>query len=42
MLKKGQLQQGVKSVQSEIEFIRKLFGAALSFTDEKDIEILCV
>ena len=26
MLKKGQLQQGVKSVQSEIEFIHKLFG----------------
>jgi len=25
MLKKGQLQQGVKSVQSEIEFIHKLF-----------------
>ena len=28
MLKKGQLQQGVKSVQSEIEFIHKLFGVA--------------
>lgn len=28
MLKKGQLQQGVKSVQSEIEFINKLFGIA--------------
>ncbi|WP_342048535.1 IS6 family transposase [Bacillus sp. OTU530] len=26
MMKKGQLQQGVKSVQSEIEFIHKLFG----------------
>uniref|UniRef100_UPI00048DF132 DDE-type integrase/transposase/recombinase n=1 Tax=Ectobacillus panaciterrae TaxID=363872 RepID=UPI00048DF132 len=26
MLKKGQLQQGVESVQSEIEFIHKLFG----------------
>jgi transposase-like protein len=28
MLKKGQLQQGVKSVQSEIEFTHKLFRAA--------------
>ncbi|MFJ8265937.1 IS6 family transposase [Peribacillus asahii] len=28
MLKKGQLQQGVKSVQNEIEFIHKLFGVA--------------
>lgn len=28
MLKKRQLQQGVKSVQSEIEFIHKLFGVA--------------
>jgi transposase, IS6 family len=28
LLKKGQLQQGVKSVQSEIEFIHKLFGVA--------------
>lgn len=28
ILKKGQLQQGVKSVQSEIEFIHKLFGVA--------------
>jgi hypothetical protein len=28
MLKKGRLQEGVKSVQSEIEFIHKLFGVA--------------
>lgn len=28
MLKKGQLQQGVKSVQGEIEFIHKIFGVA--------------
>ncbi|MGG0288502.1 DDE-type integrase/transposase/recombinase, partial [Peribacillus butanolivorans] len=28
ILKKGQLQQVVKSVQSEIEFIHKLFGVA--------------
>lgn len=28
MLKKGQVQLGVKSVQSEIEFIHKLFVAA--------------
>ncbi len=28
MLKKGQLQQGVKSVQGEIEFTNKLFGVA--------------
>ncbi len=41
MLKKGQLQQGVKSVQGEIEFTNKLFGVASSFIDEKDIEILC-
>ena len=26
MLKKGQLQQGVKSVKNEIEFIHRLFG----------------
>jgi hypothetical protein len=28
ILKKGQLQQEVKSVHSEIEFIHKLFGVA--------------
>ena len=28
MLKKGQLQQGGRSDQSEIEFIHKLFGVA--------------
>jgi len=28
ILKKGQLQQGVQSVQSEIEFIHKIFGVA--------------
>ena len=28
IIKKGQLQQGVKSVQNEIEFIHKLFGVA--------------
>ncbi|KFN11347.1 IS6 family transposase [Bacillus pseudomycoides] len=28
MLKKGQLQQGMESVQNEIEFIHKLFGVA--------------
>ncbi|CAH0211296.1 hypothetical protein SRABI84_02149 [Peribacillus simplex] len=28
MLKKGQLQQGVKSVQGEIDLTNKLFGVA--------------
>lgn len=28
MLKKGQLQQGGKSVQGDIEFILKIFGVA--------------
>ncbi|WP_289317807.1 hypothetical protein [Peribacillus sp. NJ4] len=41
MLKKGQLQQGMKTLQSEIEFIYILFGAASSFINEKDIEVLC-